>query len=71
MKLNNREQASHGLLKIVHYDDHLKTVIPVAFTPRDLFKWTVTPENHKNLANVWLGLTYANILFNTFFWLYL
>jgi|LauGreDrversion4_2_1035121.scaffolds.fasta_scaffold516013_2 hypothetical protein len=71
MNLPNREQASQGVLKLVQYDDQLKTLIPVAFTPRDMFKWTITPEKHQNMANLWLGLTYANILFNTFLWLYL
>ena len=71
MGLNNREEASQGVLKVVQFDDHLKTLIPVAFTPRDLFRWTITPEKHQSFANLWLGLTYANIFFNTFFWLYL
>lgn len=71
MDLKNIDNATQGLFKQVHYDDQLKTLIPVAFTPRDLFKWTITPEKHEQVSRIWLGVTYLNLFFNTFLWLYL
>jgi len=71
MNLNNIDQSSQAIVKLVEYDDQLKSLIPTVFTPKDLFKWTIAPETHQFYSHMWFGVTFLNIFSNMLLWIYL
>lgn len=69
--LNNKEVAKQAIVKQIDFDSVNKTMFPKVMSKDDLFRWTISPEDHKKYSKFWMAATFVNIFSNLYVWLYL
>ena len=69
--LNNEEEASKYMVKVVDFDEDNRTAMPDVDAPSDIAKFTIPAERHEAYEKLWNSAVYLGVLANTAMWLYL
>lgn len=69
-KLPN-EEAQTFMLKAVDFDMEARTPIPDVPSADELSQFKISAARHASYETLWNSITYAGVLANTAFWLYL
>ena len=70
-QLDNEEEASKFMVKMVDFDERTRTVHPSVESPKELSTWLNPPERHEAYEFLWNRLTQFGALCNVAVWLYL
>ena len=70
LRMNNKEEASQFMLKIVDLDDSKRQILPNAPNSQELTTWQIPAERHQAYASLWKYLTFVGVFANTALWLY-
>ena len=70
-KMNNEDEASKFMLKMIDYDEDNRTAMPDVPSPKELSKFDIAPERHEAYEKLWNSAIYLGVVANTVMWLYL
>ena len=70
-KMNNEEEASKFMLKVVDFDEDNRSAMPDIDAPSDIAKFVIPSERHEAYEKLWNSAIYLGVLANTAMWLYL